>query len=62
MRVRPSFGQLAICALLFLLAALPAGAATLALGADVTYQLTTVWIPATAYGLTLIAAFGKNQK
>ncbi len=42
--------------------ALPAGAASPATPGDMAHLLTTVWAPATAYGLALIAAFNKTQK
>jgi hypothetical protein len=43
------------------LVAMPAAAITPAVAANMTHELSTVWVPATAYGLTLIAAFSKKQ-
>jgi len=47
---------------LFALVAVPAAAGVPADLSDMTHQLTSVWVPATAYGLTLIAAWGKQNK
>ncbi len=62
MRVNPRPRQWRIGVWLCALVAVPAAAATPDIMADMTHQLTTVWVPATAYGLTLIAALKKIQK
>ena len=46
---------------LWILAAVAAGAAAQRLGADASHRLATVWVPATAYGLTLITVFKKDR-
>ena len=42
--------------------ALPANAAMPATTSDMTHLLTSVWAPATACGLALIAVFNEAQK
>jgi hypothetical protein len=61
MRMIPTAWPLRIGIGLCILAALPAGA-TPTLVTDMTHQLSNVWISATAYGCTLIAAFSKTKK
>lgn len=62
MRVRPEVWKFRIGVWLCALVAMPAAAITPAAAASMTHELSTIWVPATAYGLTLIAAFNKNQK
>ena len=45
-----------------ILLSLPAGADTSSMTVDVAHLLTTVWAPATAYGLALLTAFNKPKK
>lgn len=59
MRVRPVARTLRIGAGLSVFMAALAAPVTPALAADMTHQLTVVWVPATAYGLALIAVYGK---
>ena len=62
MRVTPEVCKIRIGAWLCALVAMPAAAITPAAAANMTHELSTIWVPATAYGLTLIAAFNKNLK
>ena len=62
MRVRSQAWPLRVGLWLCTLVAMPAAAITPAVAASMTHELSTVWVPATAYGLTLIAAFSKKQK
>lgn len=62
MRVRSQAWPLRVALWLCTLVAMPAAAITPAVAASMTHELSTVWVPATAYGLTLIAAFSKKQK
>ncbi len=62
MRMRPAVRALRQGAWLLALVAVPAAAGVPAELSDMTHQLSTVWVPATAYGLTLIAAWGQKNK
>ena len=61
MRMRPALRKFRIGAWLCALVVVPAAAITPAVAANMTNDLTTMWVPATAYGLTLIAAFSSIQ-
>ena len=60
MRVRPHLKTLLHAVALWGVALPAAGSPVVTL--DLTHQLTGIWVPATAYGLALIAAVGKGQR
>jgi hypothetical protein len=62
MRVRFQAWTFRVGLWLCTLVAMPAAAITPTVAASMTHELSNVWVPATAYGLTLIAAFSKKQK
>ncbi len=68
MRMNPTPRQIRIMAWLCALVALctllaqPAAAAAPALTEVMTHQVSALWIPATAYGCTLLAAFNRFKK
>ncbi len=62
MPLTPSLRALRWAGWATLLLSLPARADTASMTADFAHLLTTVWAPATAYGLALLTAFNKAKK